>query len=167
MPGSLVQTISFAILALAAQTGTGGAETLSAQLKGWEEVPAIQSFASGTFQATMTTNSIAYTLTYKNFGSSIQAAHIHFGQKGVNGGVMAFLCSSSGSGGAPVCPGPSNGTISSTITAAKIIGPAAQNIQAGQIGRALLAIRTGIAYVDVHSTQFPGGEIRGQIAVAP
>ena len=44
------------------------------------------------------------------------------------------------------------------------VGPAAQNISAGQINRLLQAIKRGRAYVNVHTTGFPSGEIRGQLS---
>jgi hypothetical protein len=51
-----------------------------------------------------------------------------------------------------------------TIRAANIVGNAVgQGIEAAQIGEVIAAIRGGVAYVNVHSTKFPGGEIRGQL----
>ena len=41
---------------------------------------------------------IDYELTYSNLSSTASAAHIHFAQPGVNGGIVAFLC---GGGGKP------------------------------------------------------------------
>lgn len=161
-----IQRIMFVIPLLAIQTGVGAADTLSAKLKGYEEVPVIFTLGIGTFSATTTANAIAYTLTYTKLSGAVQQAHIHFGQRGVVGGISAFICTNLGNGpaGTPACPGPSAGTISGTITAATVTNFAiAQGIGAGQIGKVLNAIKSGVAYVDVHSTAFPGGEIRGQI----
>jgi hypothetical protein len=168
MPCSLFQIILLTILALAAQTNIGGAESLSAKLKGYEEVPAVHSSASGTFQATTTTNSIAYTVTYNNLEGAVQQAHIHFGQAGVNGGIMAFLCTNLGNGpaGTQPCPAPP-ATVSGTITASIIVGPAGQGIAPGQMGKVLRALKLGMSYANVHTTKFTGGEIRGRIVVAP
>jgi hypothetical protein len=44
-----------------------------------------------------------------------------------------------------------------------VIGPAGQGIAAGEFAEIVRAIRAGRAYANVHSTKFPGGEIRGQI----
>ena len=86
------------------------------------------------------------------------AAHIHFGQRGVNGGVSAFLCGGSGT------PCPASGTVEGTITAANVVGPAAQGIAPGEFAELLRAMGLGVTYVNVHTTPtYPGGEIRGQI----
>ena len=63
---------------------------------------------------------IAYTLSYSDHeGGSVTAAHIHFGQRSVNGGVIAFFC---GGGGRPACTTPS-ATFGGTILPENIIGP--------------------------------------------
>lgn len=88
----------------------------------------------------------------------MSVAHIHSGQKGVGAAVVAFLC---GGGGKPACP--QAGTVTGTIVATDVIGPAAQGIKPGELDEFIRAIRRGVTYVNVHSTLFPTGEIRGQI----
>ena len=85
-------------------------------------------------------------------------AHIHFGQRSVNGGVAASLC---GGGGKPACP--QSGTVTGTVVPADVVGPAGQGIAAGEFDELVAAIRAGRTYANVHSTKFPPGEIRGQI----
>jgi len=134
-------------------------------LDGFEEVPAISTSGSGDFLISINNNEteIAYELSYSDLEGDVTQAHIHLGQAGVNGGVMAFLCSNiGGPPGTQPCP-PSPATVSGTLTASDVIGPAAQGIAAGEIAEMIKAIRTGATYVNVHSTLFPGGEIRGQI----
>ena len=91
-------------------------------------------------------------------------AHIHFGQEAVAGGISAFLCTNQGNGpaGTQACP-PAPATISGTIRAADVIGPAGQGIAAGEFGELVRAMRAGVTYANVHSALVPGGEIRGQI----
>lgn len=131
-----------------------------ARLNGFQQVPTLFSTGSGVFSAKILADgtTLSYTLTYTGLTGTM-AAHIHLGERGTNGGVIAFLC---GGGGKPACP-TSSGTVSGTITAADIIGPSTQGLSAGQFANFLTALRAGATYVNVHTTAFPGGEIRGQI----
>jgi len=49
------------------------------------------------------------------------------------------------------------------VSAANVIGPAGQGIAATEFAEVLKAMREGVTYANVHSTLYPGGEIRGQI----
>jgi hypothetical protein len=103
---------------------------------------------------------ITYELTYSGLeGGASLFAHIHFGQRSVNGGVSAFLC---GGGDKPPCP-PVEGTITGVIDPTDVIGPALQGIEAGSFAELVRAMRSGVTYVNVHTTRWPAGEIRGQI----
>jgi hypothetical protein len=53
--------------------------------------------------------------------------------------------------------------VSGVIVPSDIIGPAGQGIEPGEFEELVLAIRSGAAYANVHTTGRPGGEIRGQI----
>jgi hypothetical protein len=59
--------------------------------------------------------------------------------------------------------GPRSGFVSRTVSAADVIGPAGQGIDAGEFEEVLIALRSGVTYANVHSARNPGGEIRGQI----
>lgn len=137
--------------------------SFGARLRGYEEVPAINSAGAGQFAATVNSSGtvLTYNLSYSGLSSTAQVAHIHFAQRGVAGGVVAFLC---GGGGKPACPS-SGGTVSGTIVASDIQALSAQGIVAGDLASVLRAMRAGVTYVNVHSTNFSGGEIRGQISV--
>ena len=132
-----------------------------AKLSGYQEVPAVSTTGSGTIVLEIQDGQIAYTLTYSDLeGGTVAASHIHFGQRSVNGGVIAFFC---GGGGRPACTTPS-GTFSGTILPTDVIGPTGQGIEAGSFDEAVRALRAGMVYANVHSTpRWPGGEIRGQI----
>ena len=73
---------------------------------------------------------------------------------------MIFLC---GGGGQPMCPQTLSGTITGTITSANVTGPTGQGIAAGDLTSALEAVGEGNSYINMHTTMFPGGELRGQI----
>jgi hypothetical protein len=53
--------------------------------------------------------------------------------------------------------------VTGTLRPADVIGPAGQGITAGQFEELVRAIRAGATYVNVHSSLYPGGEIRGQL----
>lgn len=131
-----------------------------ATISGFQETPTLFSSGSGTFTATLSDDgtSLTYTLSYTGLiGAS--AAHIHLGAPGIAGGVSAFLC---GGGGKDACP-ESSGTVTGTITAANVIGPAGQGIAAGNFAGLIASMRAGVTYVNIHTTAHPGGEIRGAI----
>ena len=159
--GALTLVLAGATIAVA----SGSRFTMHARLTGYEEVPALSSPARGTFRATTDDDSITYTLTYSGFPTPVLQSHIHFGQKGVAAGVAIFLCTNLGNGpaGTPACPSPS-GTVTRTVTAADVVGPAGQGISAGEFAEVIAAIRAGVTYANVHSQQYPPGEIRGQIS---
>lgn len=136
-------------------------------LTGYQETPATSTTGAGTFVVELDGDTISYTLTYGGLegiapavtNGVVTAAHIHFGQKGVAGGVSAFLCG----GSTKPTPCPLSGTVSGTITAADIIGPAVQGIEAMSFAEVVRALRAGLVYANVHTTRWPGGEIRGQV----
>lgn len=161
---ALVATI--AVLAIVGLAGPAlpdrGGRQMKASLTGYQEVPAVSTTGTGELLARISNDetSIEYTLTYQNLeGTTTAAAHIHLGQRDVNGGVIAFLC---GGGGKPACP-PISGSVSDVITAADVIGPAGQGIAAGELDEMIAAMRQGVTYANVHTDKHPGGEIRGQI----
>jgi len=127
----------------------------------------IISNGTGTFTATVNNDAtITYTLTYKNLSTPIQQAHIHIGATKLNGGVSIFLCTNLGNGpaGTPTCPNDAtnSGTVSHTVTAADVIGPANQGVPPGDFADVVRAIASHVTYANVHTTAHRGGEIRGQ-----
>jgi hypothetical protein len=144
-----------------------GIKELKTLLIGYEEVPVISTTANGEFRGRISRDEseIQYELSYSDLEGEIQQAHIHFGQPGVNGGIVVFLCTNLGNGpaGTQPCP-PPPATINGTLRASDMVGLAAgQGIAAGEFGELIQAIRAGKTYVNVHSTKHTGGEIRGQI----
>jgi hypothetical protein len=143
-----------------------GIKNVRDTLTGYEEVPSISTTANGLFEARISNDgsSIEWKLSYSGLEGSVTQAHIHFGQPGVNGGISVFFCSNLGNGplGTPACPaGPT--TLTGTFTAANVVGPEAQGIEPGAFPELVAAIRAGRAYANVHSSKWPGGEIRAQI----
>jgi hypothetical protein len=147
-----------------AVTADGQGTKFATDLMGLQEVPVVSSQARGRFTAQILADgSISYELSYSGLeGGNTLFAHIHLAQKGVNGGVMTFLC---GGGTKPTpCPNGS-GSVTGVITATDILGLATQQVPAGAFDEFRLALHQGVAYANVHTTASPGGEIRGQILV--
>jgi hypothetical protein len=145
-----------------------------AQLSGFSEIGplatptgAILTNGSGKLTLTVQGNTAQYSLTYSGLTSAITQSHIHFGQKHVAGGIFVFLCTNlnNGPAGTQFCPQGTSGTVTGTITAANILAVTAQNIPAANFDVLLAALTGDTAYVNVHTTMFPGGEIRGQVEV--
>jgi hypothetical protein len=138
---------------------TAQSRTATAHLSGANEVPANDSRATGqaVFQLGPDGESIAYRLIVANI-ENVTMAHIHLAPAGQNGPVVAWLYPS----GPParLIPGRTSGVLATgTITEADLVGTLA-----GQDLDALLdAFAAGNAYVNVHTSQFPPGEVRGQI----
>ena len=143
------------------------AQNFIAWLTGYQEVPAVSTPADGIFQARVTNQGTGfdYVLQYEDIAGTVQQAHIHFAQWAVNGPIVVWLCGTAtnpGPAGTQTCP--RSGTLRGTITAANVLAAAAtQQLAAGEIGEVIRAMRAGAAYVNVHSSISPGGEIRGQI----
>jgi hypothetical protein len=155
------------VLALAAGSAQAQAGRLfQATLSGYEEVPTLSSPAEGRIRMWVAhdESSVTWELSYSGTPTPVTQAHIHFGAVAVNGGISVFLCSNLGNGpaGTQVCP--ASGTISGTFVAGDVVGPAAQGIAPGEYAELLSALRAGVTYVNVHTTERPGGEIRGQIS---
>lgn len=166
-----VAIVSVGSSALAKSSDEG--DTFRATLNGFNEVVggsaagstgSVSTRARGTFNGTLRENGtrLDFTLTYTGIeGGTVTQAHPHFAQRHVGGGVFGFLCG----GPKPACPTPS-GTVQGTWTAADVIGPGGaggQGVQPGEFNEFVRALRAGAVYVNVHSSDFPEGEIRGQI----
>jgi CHRD domain len=154
---------AIAILAgsmLVAPAAHSQTERFSASLVGANEVPPINTDGTADFRMTIQPGAITFSLTFSDLSSPLAVAHLHFAPSKVNGGVMIFLC---GGGGQPDCPAATSGTITGTITAANVTGPVTQGIAAGDLDSALEAVRAGLSYANMHTANFGGGEIRGQV----
>lgn len=143
----------------------------AARLQPVQEVPAVSSVATGRIVVTIDegAQTISYELEFAELEAPVAQAHIHTAQPGANGGIMVWLCGTAalpGPAGTPICPA-IGGTLTGVLTPLQVVGPAAQGIAAGEFAEVVAAIRAGVAYTNVHSTKFPGGEIRGQLYRAP
>ena len=146
------------------------ADNFGARLRGFEEPPPISTPGQGFFFATLNDPEtvLSYSLVYFGLQGTVTQSHIHIGQPGVNGGIVLFLCTNlAAPAGVPLPPPCPNAAgqnfVTGTLTAANVITQTVQGIAAGEFHEVIDAMRALASYANVHSDQFPGGEIRGQI----
>jgi len=172
-----------AILATAVTTITAtyaNAQTFHTDLSGFEELGALNNQTGAIFSKTgqgtldlklnQKLQSLTYTLTYSGLTSNVTQAHIHFGKSRDSGGIFLFLCTNLappvGIPTPPLCPNPSatgSNAVTGMLTPANVLAVAGQNITAGDFSIVPAALLSDTAYVNVHTANFPAGEIRGQI----
>ena len=164
-----VVAVIAALGVVAVAVATNGGRKIEKRLMGFQEVPAVSTGASGKFQARIGRfgDEIRYELSYRDLEGAVTQAHIHVGQERVNGGISVWLCGNPSPtvvppAGTQLCP-PAPARITGTIEADDVVGPATQGVDLGELDELLAAIDAGVAYTNVHSVRFPGGEIRAQL----
>jgi len=147
------QTAACAVFALglagaACSKGTDNATVFQAQLSPANEIPAHSTGATGAAGLSFENGVVSYTIEVHGI-SNITQSHIHSGNATVNGPVRVFLFRGPLSG-------PSDGIlVEGSFTAADVTGVTFDEL--------INQMRSGDAYVNVHTSQFPGGEMRGQV----
>jgi hypothetical protein len=123
-----------------------------AELTGKEEVPPNESPSSGFAWLKITNDEIKFEVNVTDM-DKVNAAHIHLAEAGKNGPVVLTL----------FMGGPTeqvNGTIGeANVTASNLEGP----MKGKDVTDLVTAMKNGTTYVNVHTTDFPNGEIRGQL----
>lgn len=145
------------------------AATAFAQVMNWrthltsaEEVNAtvvVDSQAQGQaiFQLNSDGTALEYHLNVANI-DNVLMSHIHKGAPGTNGPIVVWLYPSAPP--ASLIPGRFDGVLAEgTITSANLVGPLAGHPLSDLVD----LLESGGAYVNVHTSQYPGGEIRGQV----
>jgi hypothetical protein len=149
------------------------ATEFSANFSGFEEVGALNAetgaiLSNGKATLDLDLNrqaqTLTFSLTFSGLSAPVLQSHIHFGKRHVPGGVIVFFCTNlnNGPAGTQACPA-GGGTVTGMITGGNVVGPAAQNIPAGDFAGLVAALDSDTAYGNIHTTNFPAGEIRGQI----
>lgn len=162
----LIGALAAAVGLTAPALGSSRGEEFRAVLSGFNETGAILSEGSGVVEMKLDRDSqtLSFTLKFQNLSSPVTQAHIHFGKNHVAGGVMVFFCSNLATAPAGVQPCPANGgTVTGTVPAASFVAIAGQNVPAGNFDAVADALLSDTAYANVHTTNFPAGEIRGQL----
>ena len=127
-----------------------------ASLSGENEVPPVKTSASGEvwLKTTSAEDNILYNIKVTNI-QKVTAAHIHSGTQGENSPIVVTLFKS-------VTPTQSiNGVLSEgNITTSMLEGP----LIGKKLSDLVTLIQNGEAYVNVHTEQYPNGEICGQLS---
>ncbi len=145
------------LVAVPAGAQTTDANLFEAPLSGGAEVPSVETAASGTatFAYDEETGELRYRLVTNGL-QNVTQAHIHTGPPDDNGPVIAFLFG-------PVEDGVTRGgTLAhGTVTPDDLVATEGFD---GTLDQLVTLLRGGGTYVNVHTTDHPAGEIRGQIA---
>lgn len=153
---SLLAIAASGVAVVASNTAFAQQQHFTAKLAGTNEVPPITSKSSGiaTFDLNAAGTQMKYTLNVTAIDKVI-AAHIHMGASTANGPIVVNLFIPSGP------TGKVSGTLAqSSINSTSLIGP----LSGKQMPDLIKLINTGNAYVNVHTSQNPPGEVRGQIS---
>lgn len=130
-------------------------------LAGTQEVPANASPATGMASLMLNTTTGAFTLDYSFSGliGTVTVAHFHRALAGSNGSVVYWLAAPGAPNMLPttlMSPSLPTGVSAATASGSGVFSPTL-------IGDAL----AGRLYMNVHTTAFGGGEIRGQVVPTP
>jgi len=155
----LALVLALGLLSAGCNDATEGKELFQADLSGDNEVPARSTGASGACGFVLTGNRVDFSISTKGLSSPVVGAHIHIGAAGANGPVRVPFIGPNLAGTNTVTPfnAPDPGIlIENSFGASDVTGGLT-------LDDVVNAMRSGNAYCNVHTTTFPGGEIRGQI----
>jgi len=130
-------------------------------LNGYNEVPAVLTTATGQITLTVSSDqkSLSVTLTFTGLAGVAQSANLYLGSTGTTGGVIAPICGAP----KPACPTAADGQVTTTLSASDVVAIPSQGLTAGDLASVIQAIANGAVGVNVVTTKFPNGEIRGQL----
>ena len=142
-----------------ALTPDASAQTLTARLNGGEETPILNTGAVGTAEVSVdaVNQEITVTLRVFNIPTPTTAGHIHAGPAGIAGPVVVNFPEA-------IIGRTGDFAVSFRLGPGQFVARPAIGINSME--DAIQAIRNGNAYVNIHTQQFPAGEIRGQLVPA-
>lgn len=170
---ALLGTGVLAVGAVAVANDDDGSGRNGGRLNGYQEVTSISTTGFGNFHWKLNEDeeSVDYVLSYQGLESAVTQAHIHFAQRAQNGGIAVWLCDPDPLvapnapptvSTPPVCPPASGGTVEGTFDRGDVLA-AGRGIDAGEWEEFIAALKVGHTYANVHTVNFGGGEIRGQL----
>jgi hypothetical protein len=142
------------ILAVGCNDTTEDVTIFRSDLAGGNEVPARATSADGIAGFEVDGTTVHYSIEVHNI-TNVIGAHIHSGAAGVNGPIRIALFPGPGVNSGPATGALDGVLIQGSFTASQVVGVTFEEL--------LSQMRAGTAYTNVHTTQFPGGEVRGQV----
>jgi hypothetical protein len=122
-------------------------------LTGMEEVPPVNTNSTGIALFELLNNHIDFQVNVTNL-DNIKSAQIHIGEFGQNGAIIVSLLKSL----SPVDV--QNGTlVEGQVTSSDLVGP----LKGKTINELVQLFNNTKTYVNIHTEQYPNGEIRGQV----
>jgi hypothetical protein len=152
-----VKQLVFVILAtlLTVSSAFSAGMNYKADLSAIDEVQNVNSPAKGEAKFTLSNDgkSMSYTIVVRDIENPT-SAHIHLGSAGKNGELLANLFSG------PKREGKFRGNLAqASFTEADLKG----KLKGKSLTHLVALIKSGDVYVNVHTDNYPDGEIRGQI----
>jgi hypothetical protein len=149
----LLSILSLAVSINNTVNALGSEEKFTAKLTAKDEVPPNESPATGMAWVRTSEKEAGFAVNVTDIDKAT-AAHIHLGEKGKNGPVVVTLFKSD------TPTEMKNGTLGEgNFTAANFEGP----MKGKGLNDLVTAMKNGSTYVNVHTTDMPDGEIRGQL----
>lgn len=141
MKRNIARSAAFVAVSMAAVGASANVWVITADLSGLNEVPPNASPATGMVTGTYddVTNLLMIDTHATGFVAPVTAAHIHEAAAGVNGPIRVFL----------------SGTTGGTTYMSHDMPVLSAALETALFANEL--------YVNIHSTTFPGGEVRGQL----
>ena len=156
--------VKYAVAALALVAATSGqaqAQTvrLTAVMSGANVTLGVLTGATGTAEVfvNLATQTVSYEIEIFNLPSGTTAGHFHVGGPGLAGPIVVDL--------APQVNVSNDFTLKGTASASALRARADQGIRSWE--DFIQSLIGGQVYVNIHSAVNPGGEVRGQLTVAP
>ena len=153
MMGAAVLTLGIA--------GSAQAQSMqfTAQMSGANETPGVLTgaYANATVTLDLGTQTVSWVIDVFNMPSGTNNAHFHVGGPGLAGPTVVNVAFPAGVS--------NDYRLSGSATAANLLVRADQGIRSWE--DFLQALVGGQTYLNIHSVNFPGGEIRGQVLRVP
>jgi CHRD domain len=165
-------SLASAVCVLLRANGASAQVRRAEPLRGGNENPPVLTDGTGNFRAELSPDGPTFRLLYdvlsEEGDSDVTQAHLHVGNPGNNGGIVVFLCANDPIVTPPPatareCPDSPN-VVEGEIVEDDVLADPDGVLEAGDLEGLVRLIRQGAVYVNVHTDEHTGGEVRGQMS---